>query len=335
MSVFFDDAASPNRKVIHDDGDAPVSAFPFSFSCWYYPDAVGDSIFQWLGPIGDASGSTDYQYIGFDSIDDATNPQKMRIVHRNGSTYRAWTGNTWTNSAWNHCFGSFDTSNRVVVLNGDWANRGTSTDTLAFNPNNAQMNIGGVRAGGLWQTSRADGYIAEVAMWDVELTQAEVERLAAGLSPLFIRPASLVYYAPMRDWASNNYPAVVNPSSIALAPLEDAPSSAEIHPPIIYPSNNVLQFPARGKIWVNDAATKDGGEVLQTHPGTGWTDTQITVGQVIDTTGLSGQLYLGIERADGSIRWRAITVSTTGTSGYSVITAIYNTHLLQGKPQYV
>lgn len=39
-----------------------------------------------------------------------------------------------------------------------------------------------------------DGKLAEVALWDVELTAAEMALLAVGFSPLFVRPASLQAY---------------------------------------------------------------------------------------------------------------------------------------------
>lgn len=42
-----------------------------------------------------------------------------------------------------------------------------------------------------------DGIIYEVGVWDVELSSVEVAALAAGCSPLLIRPTSLVFYAPL------------------------------------------------------------------------------------------------------------------------------------------
>jgi hypothetical protein len=38
------------------------------------------------------------------------------------------------------------------------------------------------------------GAIAEVAVWDVELSTAEVLELATGFSPMFIRRGSLIHY---------------------------------------------------------------------------------------------------------------------------------------------
>lgn len=41
------------------------------------------------------------------------------------------------------------------------------------------------------------GWVAEIAVWNsVILTDAEAQRLAAGHSPLTVRPDKLVYYSP-------------------------------------------------------------------------------------------------------------------------------------------
>ena len=84
-----------------------------------------------------------------------------------------------------------------------------------------------------------------------------------------------------------------------------------------------------GKVYINDAATKDGGEVEQTYPGAAnWADTQIDMQDPPNTTGLSGQLYLIVETDDGAIASRAITVSSSGetVSGIDLVS-------LQGSPK--
>lgn len=42
-----------------------------------------------------------------------------------------------------------------------------------------------------------NGYVAECALWNTALTDAEIESLAKGFSPRRIRPQSLVFYAPL------------------------------------------------------------------------------------------------------------------------------------------
>ena len=66
---------------------------------------------------------------------------------------------------------------------------------------------------------------------------------------------------------------------------------------------------AQGRVWVNDAPTLDAGAVEQTYPGAAnWSDTSIDMQDPIDTTGLSGQLYVIVETAAGDIASRAVTV---------------------------
>lgn len=43
----------------------------------------------------------------------------------------------------------------------------------------------------------AGGDIAEVGVWDIDLTAAEVASLAKGVSPALVRPQSLVTYLPL------------------------------------------------------------------------------------------------------------------------------------------
>ena len=73
----------------------------------------------------------------------------------------------------------------------------------------------------------------------------------------------------------------------------------------------ILTLRSSGAVYVNDAATIDGGEVKQTHPGAAnWADALITMQDAIDTSGLSGQLYVGVENGIGAIAWRAITIGS-------------------------
>ena len=59
--------------------------------------------------------------------------------------------------------------------------------------------------------------------------------LDAGYSPLFVRPQNLVFYAPLvRE-------AVDIVGGVALTPTNSPTIS--VHPPIIYPSSQILQFP--------------------------------------------------------------------------------------------
>ena len=79
-------------------------------------------------------------------------------------------------------------------MNGDWTNRGENTD--ASQPGGGDVihtRIGTIYTG----TFYFSGMIAEVAVWNIALVQAEVEALAARASPLSVRPDKLKVYLPM------------------------------------------------------------------------------------------------------------------------------------------
>jgi hypothetical protein len=73
---------------------------------------------------------------------------------------------------------------------------------------------------------------------------------------------------------------------------------------------------ALGKVWINDAATWDAGAVEQAYPGSAnWSDTQIDMQVVPDTTGLTAPLWLIVETAEGEFTSRSIEVQDNDVDG--------------------
>jgi len=85
------------------------------------------------------------------------------------------------------------TTDRRIYL--DAGGKVTNTDSLSSPSGLNRITIG--------YSDRAtnalffDGEIAEVGVWDISLTDAEVAILAEGFSPLFVRPDRLKFYAPI------------------------------------------------------------------------------------------------------------------------------------------
>lgn len=77
-----------------------------------------------------------------------------------------------------------------------------------------------------------DGQLAEVAIWDVILTDDEFAALAKGVSPALIRPQSLKEYLP---FVRSPQSRILGAVTVGGTPL------AQPHPPVLYPR-------ARGKI---------------------------------------------------------------------------------------
>jgi hypothetical protein len=85
-------------------------------------------------------------------------------------------------------------NSRSIYLDG--AGKATGTNSPGTQPP-AMSAIGiGARFATSWGTFM-DGQIAEAAIWNAALTDAEVESLAKGFKPTRIRPQSLVFYAPL------------------------------------------------------------------------------------------------------------------------------------------
>ena len=137
--------------------------------------------------------------------------------------------NTWAHAA--AVFAS--TTSRTAYTNGT---AGTTNTTSR----DAGTSINTVDVGNFGGGTLLDGQVAEAAIWTVALTTAEIALLADGLSPLFVRPQSLAFYAPLfgragaggeeEDWVGG-------------APLTatGSPTVAE-HPRIIYPRRRSMIF---------------------------------------------------------------------------------------------
>jgi hypothetical protein len=232
----------------------------WSVSVWFYPDSQHVAT---ICMIQDDDANAHYEAIYI--INDGTIRAQ---VADGGASGRADSVNTYSASAWNHAFASFiSTTSRKVQLNG-----GTMyTNTTSKSPAGIDvLTIGGRNAApddGLF-----DGKLAEIGIWDTELTTAEAFILSKGVSPLLVRPGNLVAYYPFVG-------GTLNDRAASNALTDTGTTTAAAHSPAMRPAPFApTPSPAKGKIWVNDAASWDAGAVQQTHPGTGWTDTSIAVG---------------------------------------------------------
>lgn len=85
-----------------------------------------------------------------------------------------------------------------------------------------------------------DGDIAEAAVYNVALSDADIAMLAAGYSPLMVRPDALVAYWPV---VGKNSPET---DIVGAYGLTLTGTSASEHPRIIRPSAKILTFPTAG-----------------------------------------------------------------------------------------
>jgi len=156
-------------------------------ACWF--KAASQTSTKTLIGFGNSS-SYPQLYLGAQ----ANTNYVFSLVEDTGTSYSITTVG-YDVGEWNHACGVF-TSNtlRASYLNG--GNKATNATSRVF-PSTANVTTIGVRHRGGAFANYMDGVIAEAGIWNVALTDAEVASLAAGFSPLFVRPASLVAYWPL------------------------------------------------------------------------------------------------------------------------------------------
>lgn len=115
-----------------------------------------------------------------------------------GTAVSATTTTTCSLNTWNHAAGVFTgEDSRTAYLNAGGKNTDTSAGGLqtVFQ----RINFGArVRAGTTPDPSTYyNGKLAEIGIWNVALTDAEISTLASGVKPIYVRPASIIAYIPL------------------------------------------------------------------------------------------------------------------------------------------
>lgn len=213
-------------------GFALSSAYPLSFSCWFYP-TVKDVDHYALVTMADTAVVN--QWLGL--YPNSLNSVNMSVRNVNG--YSATTTTMFNLNTWNHTLGVLESStSRYVYLNG--GGKATDTNTCAFPTGLDNTIIGALIRTTTLQT--ISSRVAEVAIWSVALGDVEAVALAAGISPLAVRPQSLVAYWPLFTDADIDI--------VGGYDLTDynSPTVAD-HPPVVYtipPLMTPYQEPASG-----------------------------------------------------------------------------------------
>lgn len=167
----------------------PVTARPLTLACWFNADNVttGNALFG----IYDVDDVIDWYALEARG-DVGGDPVRAR-VSASGSHDYAVTTTGFSANTWHHACGVFTSASDTAAFI-DGGSEGNNNPGLTA-ANLDAINIG--RHGDSTPSNYADASICECAIWNVALTNAEVAMLATGLSPLQVRPASLVFYAPL------------------------------------------------------------------------------------------------------------------------------------------
>jgi hypothetical protein len=171
-------------------GNAPVTALPMTFACWANSNA-GTSAQTMINISRDPDGSTHRLNLNLQGTVAGTPIRGVQIGTE--GTFNANAGAFGAN-VWQHSCCVFASSNsRTAYRNGVPGTTNTSTVNTSLL---SLLYVGAVRLAAS-PGNYMSGNLMEVGIWNAALTTAEVLSLARGISCHFIRPQSLVFYAPL------------------------------------------------------------------------------------------------------------------------------------------
>jgi len=171
-------------------GSVPTTTLPITTACWFKAANVTAS--GSLVSLSTNAGTARYTMsVRGDIVGD---PLRAAAVNSGGTAGQASTSTSYTAGVWHHALAIYSSStSRTIYLNG--AGSGTNTTSITVG-----TGINRTLTGAQILTTVQDffnGSIAEVGIWGVALDAGEISALASGFSPRLIRPASLLYYAPL------------------------------------------------------------------------------------------------------------------------------------------
>jgi hypothetical protein len=164
----------------------PSIAYPYTVAHWFNITTLSGSNQSMFGLY--PSGSTTLNNVGT-AINGAANKAQIFVSDSGGSFDAIDIGSALSAGTWHHIAhaGILDNS-RIGYLDGS----GTPTSVARALGTQNTFQIGGFEGG----AGNLDGLIAELAIWNVALTQGEVSALAAGVQAYRVRRSSLVGYWP-------------------------------------------------------------------------------------------------------------------------------------------
>lgn len=170
--------------ILTNTGATPVSATPLTMACWFR--CTQTTAANGLVAVG-VNGSNDYHSLLINGAA-AGDPVQART---NGVAASSSTG--YSVNTWHHACGVYaSATDRRAFIDG--GSKGTNaTSATPTTPTKIFVGCRPQAANDLFFSGR----ICEVALWSAALEDVEVAVLAKGLSPLRVRPDSLVAYYPV------------------------------------------------------------------------------------------------------------------------------------------
>lgn len=195
MAVIFD-GTDDSLSVVA----APVTAYPFTMACWFFANNITAA--HALVRIDSGAGGNHHWRINLEGStagDPVRFGSQVAGVNSDANTTTGFSANTWQHA----CAVGRSATSRDVYLNGGSKGSNATSST----PAGLTVTRMGISAAG---TVDMAGRAADLAIWNTDLSDAEVALLAKGVSPLTMKPQNLVAYwplvrAPFRDWVGGNH----------------------------------------------------------------------------------------------------------------------------------
>lgn len=191
---FFEDQSSEYAEV----QSAILNTDGFTIAAWVRDDnttyvSTERSVF-WIGDSADAA-----QFRTLFITNSAGNPFSVKARSENGSGAEATSTATAAQQTYIPIAGIFGsaTSRDAFVSGG---NKGSNTTSIIHSGDYNRTSIGGRRDSS--PNRYFSGDICWVAVWDIELADAEIAALGTGTNPMRVRPLSLAGVWPL--WAMHS-----------------------------------------------------------------------------------------------------------------------------------
>jgi hypothetical protein len=218
-----------------------TSGGQFTLSALYRPTGFDSGTVLSIG-----SSTSSNRYIALAMLDTG---QGFFEVQAGASPSDAFGGasNLLTDGAWNHILGVQSSSTaRQYYTNG--VAGALDTASVPFDGTDTPL-LDRVTVGALHLlpgiVSDAQGDIAEVAIWNVDLTSSEIAMLAAHVCPLLVRPQGLILYSALKGTPNGPEQDLIGGRSLVYGATTASPTPAA-HPGVIGPVRMPTSGPPAG-----------------------------------------------------------------------------------------
>jgi hypothetical protein len=186
MARLLDDASTEYLEIV---GGSPPSTEPLTLAGWFRTN--DDAIIQSIITLDDANADANsYQLTARGNAGDVVSGTAGGGTFQTADTTTSFTVNTW-----HHAAAVFRTSGDFISAYIDGGSKGSNTTDAVVGAGIDHVSIGVRRINN--PNAYFSGDLAEIAVWNVDLTDAEIAILALGVPAYMVRPASLVHYAPL------------------------------------------------------------------------------------------------------------------------------------------